>query len=232
MALCASAGYKRNRDTVMSKFKTINYFYTALLPVCLLFNAPVLSAQKIVESGEQVAGFRFDDTASAEPILEYQQNIDMLSAIEDKPSLQVFGNGRVLVHYPVYMKKAGDYEMRLEVAELVALLRDLSGNGVMDFDEKKVKEKVQAHETQLKSKGRFYEISDAMETVVDVKLDEYQKDKTSKKIKNFSRAFKWKNLEQDVVRYKKILEITRVHKSIQKLDMLMSDKRLVNKRSR
>ncbi len=187
----------------MSKSKTINHFCTALLPVLLLLNSPVLLAQKTVESGEQLAGFRFDDTAAAaEPVISYQLNIHMLSGIDDKPSVRVFGDGRVLVHNPVYMKKAGDFEMQLNEVELVDLLRDLSSNGIMDFDEKKVKEKVKAHEAKLKSKGQFYEISDALETVVDIKLDEYQKDNKSKKVKNFSRKFKWKNLEQDAVRYK------------------------------
>ena len=126
----------------MSKSKTINYFFTALLPVFLSFQTSALFAQKIVASGEQSAGFRFDDTATAEPILAYQQNIDMLSAIDDKPTLRVFGNGRVSVHRPVYMKKSGDFEMQLSDAELVSLMRDLSNNGIMVFDEKKVKEKV------------------------------------------------------------------------------------------
>lgn len=216
----------------MSKSKTINYFFTALLPVFLLFSAPALFAQKIIASGEQLAGFRFDDTALAEPIIEYQQNIDMLSAIEDKPSLRVFGDGRVLVHYPVYMKKAGDYEMQLNADELVDLIRDLSSNGIMDFDEKKVKEKVLEHKKRLSAKGQFYEVSDALETVVNVKLDEYQKDKKSKKIKSFTTQFKWKNIEHDAARYKDALDIAKANKSIQVLNRLMNDPRLISKRSR
>ena len=195
----------------MSKSKTINHFFTALLPVFLLLDASALFAQKIVESGEQSAGFRIDDTASAAPILEYQKNINMLSAIDDKPSLRVFGNGRVLVHNPFYMKNAGDFEMRLNDTELVDLVRDLSSNGIMTFDEKKVKEKVRAYDAKMKGKGLFYGVSDGLETVVDVQLDEYQKDKNTKKIKGFSKQFKWKNIEQDAARHKDTLEITRAH---------------------
>lgn len=216
----------------MSKSKTINYFFTALLPVFLLFNTPALFAQKIIASGEQLAGFRFDDTALAEPILEYQKNIDMLSAIDDKPSLRVFGDGRVLVHHPVYMKKAGDFEMQLSDAELVSLMRDLSSNGIMDFDEKKAKEKVKLHAEKLKAKRQFYEVSDALETIVNVKLDEYQKDKKSKKIKSFTTQFKWKNIEQDAARYKDALDIAKANKSIQVLNRLMDDQRLISKRLR
>lgn len=216
----------------MSKSKTINYFFTAWLSVFLLFNTSALFAQKIIASGEQLAGFGFDDTASAEPILEYQQNIAMLSPIDDKPSLRVFGDGRVLVHHPAYMKKAGDFEMRLSDAELVRLLRDLSSNGIMDFDAKKVKEKIKVHEEKLKAKGQFYEVSDTLETMVNVKLDEYQKDKKAKNIKSFSTQFKWKNLEQDAARHKDALEITKANKSIQGLNQMMHDPRLINQRLR
>lgn len=216
----------------MSKSKTINYFFTALLPVFLLFNTSALFAQKIIASGEQLAGFRFDDTASAEPILEYQQNIAMLSAIDDKPSLRVFGDGRVLVHHPVYMKKSGDFEMQLSDTELVSLMRDLSSNGLMDFDENKAKEKLKVHAEKLKAKGQYYEVSDALETIVNVRLDEYQKDKNAKKVKAFTRQFKWKNIEQDAARHKDALDITKANKSIQMLDRLMDDQRLISKRSR
>ncbi len=216
----------------MSKSKTISYFFTALLLVFVLCDTSALFAQKIIPSGEQLAGFRFDDAVSAEPILEYQQDIEMLSAIDDKPSLRVFGDGRVLVHHPVYMKKAGDFEMRLSDAELVSLMRDLSSSGIMDFDEKKAKEKVKVHEDKLKAKGQFYEVSDSLKTSVNVKIDEYQVDKKSKKIKSFSSQFKWKNIEQDAARYKDALEIAKANKAIQSLNRLMNDQRLVHKEAK
>lgn len=216
----------------MSKSKTINYFFTALLSVFLSLNASVLFAQKIVASGVQSAGFRFDDSDSAAPILEYQQNIDMLSAIDDKPSLRVYGDGLVLVHNPVYMKRAGDFKLQLSDVELVSLMRGLSSNGVMTFDEKKVKAKVRAYDKKMKDKGLFYGVSDGFETVVDIKLDEYQKDKSAKKIKGFSKQFKWKNIEQDAVRHKDTVEITKANESIKRLNSLMRDKRLVHREAK
>ena len=96
-----------------------------------------------VASGEKTAGFSFStDVAATEPVIHYQQNIHMLANIDDRPSLTVYGDGRVLVHFPVYMKRAGDYEMQLDETELVSLLQSLSANGVIDFDEKKVKDNI------------------------------------------------------------------------------------------
>ncbi|MCK5665428.1 MAG: hypothetical protein KAI17_18195, partial [Thiotrichaceae bacterium] len=158
-----------------------------------------------------------------------QQNIHMLSSITDRPSLSIFGDGQVIVHYPVYMKKAGDYEMWLDDAELVNLIRALSSDGIMDFDEKKVKEKVQSYKKTLKAKGQFYEISDAVETIVDIYLDEFQKNKASKKMKNFHKKFKWKNIEHDAARFKHDIDIIKANNSIENLNVLMKDERLLKR---
>ena len=214
----------------MYRLNTSNWLPGALLFVFLLLNTSVLFAQKTVESSEQSAGFSMaTDESVAQPVVHYQQNIEMLSKVDDMPSLKVFGNGRVLVHYPVYMKKAGDYEMQLDEVELVDLIRTLSANGILDFDEEKVKQKKQVLEKAFKAKGQFYEISDAVETIIDIKLDEYQKNKASKKIKNFHKQFKWKNIEHDAVRYKHDSDITKANHSIGQLHGLMKDERLLKK---
>ncbi len=215
----------------MYKIKVINSF-VVVISLGLLLNAPAVFAQKKVASNVYSAGFRFDAIATtSQPIILYQQNIALLSDIDDRPTFRVYGDGRVLVHYPPYMKKAGDYEMRLDDAELIELVRNLSVNGVLDFDEKTVKEKLRADENKSKARGQFYEISDAVETVIDVRLDEYQKNTTQKKVKNFTKQFRWKNLEQDAVRHKGRPEITQANKAVRTLDDLMRDQRLVNKRS-
>ena len=205
-----------------------NRFYSVLLPVLLLLSTSAVCAQKTVESGEQSAGFSFaTGVAAIEPVIHFQQNIQMLAGINDRPTLQIFGNGRVLVHYPVYMKKAGDYEMQLDEAELVALIQSLSGNGLMTFDEKKVKEKIKQHKKASKAKGEFYEISDAVESVIDISLDEYQENNKTEKIEKFHKQFRWKNIEHDAVRYKHDSEIVKANNSVTHFTGLMKDKRLL-----
>ena len=215
----------------MDRYKVINYSSISLLLLFLVFSTTALFAQKIVESGEQSAGFIYaTDSDGTEPIIHYQQNIDMLSSITDKASLSVFSDGRVLVHFPVYMKKTGDYEMRLDDVELKHLIKSLSDNGIMDFDEKKVKTKVIAYRKSLKDKGQLYAISDATVTVVDIKLNEYQKNNKSKKIANFHKQFKWKNIEHDAARYKRDTDITKANNSIIQLKGFMHDARLIERK--
>jgi hypothetical protein len=230
--VCKKIGFAANNNKIINMYKfNITISLSAfLLFVSLLAGTTDLYAQKIIESSDLTAGFRFDtDAVLTDPVIHYQQNIHMLSAVDDRPSLQVFGNGRVLVHYPVYMKRAGDYELQLDDIELVNLIQVLSAGGILGFDEKKLKEKIRSYKKKLKAKGQLYEISDAVETVVDIKLDEYQKNSKSKKIKGFHKQFKWKNIEHDAARYKHDSDITKANDSITHLKILMKDVRLVKR---
>lgn len=214
----------------MYRLKTTKYFYGCLLLIFSLSNAPVLLAEHIVDSGVQSAGFRFStDEAAAVPVIYYRQHIHMLSGVDDRPSLKVFGSGRVMVHYPAYMKKAGDYEMQLDVTELSALIRSLSSNGILDFDEKKVTDKIIVHKKSSKRKGEYFEVSDSVESVVDVRLDEYQKNAASINLTGFRKHFKWKNIEHDATRFKGVSEVVRANQSITYLNALMKDSRLMKR---
>lgn len=218
----------------MYNYHTKNYYFVAILMAFLMLCSPVLWAQKIVESNAQEAGFRIVSNlapglSAVEPVIHFQQHVHMLSATNDRPSLKIFGDGLVQVHYPDYMKKAGDYEMQFDDVELIALIRSLSGNGVLDFDEKKIKEKIVANKKALKAKGRYYAVSDAVESIVDVRLDEYQKNNHSQKIQNFKKQFKWENIEHDAARYKNENALTKANESITHLNNLMKDTRLIKK---
>lgn len=217
----------------MDKYKIKNYLPIGALIALLGMQSSVLYAEKRVVSGESSAGFSFATEATAtEPVIHYQQNIQMLANIDDRPSLTVYGDGHVLVHYPVYMKRAGDYEMWLDGVELVSLIQSLSANGVIDFDEKKVKQDVRAYKKQLHAKGQFYEVSDAVETSIDIRLNEYQKNASLPKIKNFKTSFKWKNIEQDASRYKNNRDISKANNSVSQLNALMKDDRLIDRTRR
>lgn len=204
------------------------YSRQLLLFSVILLTGVDVGAQEIIQSKLNAAGFRYS-VNSAVPVIDYQQNIHMLSAVNDRPSVKVYGNGRVVVHYPVYMKKSGDYEMQLSKKELVAMIRSMSNEGLMDFDEKKAKASCRLVANNAKAKGQYSAVSDVLETVVDIKLDEYQKNVLSKKITGFSKRFKWDNLEQDVVRFNNVRELVQVNRFVSYLNDMMSDTRLVKK---
>ena len=134
-------------------------------------------AFRSVDSTQSTAGFRFDDsTANAQPVIEFRQHVHMLADVDDRLTMTIHGDGRVLVHFPVYMKRAGDYEMQLDKDELVSLLSAMAANGVMDFDAKTVRDRIQAkrratHARAKAGKAELFEISDAVDSIIDIRLD-------------------------------------------------------------
>jgi hypothetical protein len=216
-----------------------------LIPVflALFLSTSVWSAGSVTvlakdKSNNRAAGFSFTRNGiqnrtisglSVQPVVRYEQNIHMLSSVDDRPSLQIFGDGHVLVHYPLYMKMSGDYEMQLKETELIDLLHSLSGNGVMNFDTKKHKVERQTEEKALKAKGQFFAISDTVGTTVEIRLDEYQRNRSSKKVTGFYKKFNWNNLEQDAKYFKSIKTLALTNQSINEMKALMKDARLVNR---
>jgi predicted RND superfamily exporter protein len=201
-----------------------------MLLLFVLFQPPVLFAQKVIESSTHSAGFRFaTDNALSGPVIHYQQNVHMLAVTDDMPSVNIFGDGRVLVHYPVYMKKAGDYEMQLSDEELVDLVQSMSSHGIIDFDENKVKQAIGDEKKSARVKGELYTISDTVETSIVIQLDEYQKNQSSPKIKNLKKHFSWENIEQDASRYRNNKEIIKANDSVSRIKGLMKDQRLVKR---
>ena len=227
----------RNR---LFRRQMLDILLALLLAISLaLVTVDTAQAQKRVPAGNDSAGFSFSTgsvnaagrlVSPGEPIISYRLDIAMLAGIDDRPTITVYGDGRVTVHYPVYMKKAGDYEMQLEEDELVSLVQSFSANGVLDFDGKKVKQKIREKRDQRRAKGQLYAISDSTETIIDVRLDEYQKDRSAKAVKRFHKRFRWTDIEHDARRYPQQREIVDANRSVQRLRGLMKDHRLVRRR--
>jgi predicted RND superfamily exporter protein len=130
------------------------------------------------------------------------------------------------------MKMAGDYEMMLSDQELAVLIGDLAKDGVIDFDDNKVKQAVSEEKRSARAKGELYAVSDAVETVIVIQLDEYQKNSSSPKIKKLKKDFRWKNIEQDATHYKNNIAILKANDSVTKIKGLMNDQRLLKKGQR
>lgn len=194
-----------------------------LVSVFLLLHgaAGFASAENGKPAEKTYPAFKYSETA-AEPVIEYNLVHDMLAEPDPEPLLRVYGNGRVHVHYPVYMKKAGDYEIQLSKPELNALIRSLADNGIIDFDHgAAIAHRKQFEAQQRATKGTLYYVSDATETVLDIRLGEYQRSASDKRVINLKKRFTWKNLELDARRDKNNRHIQSAAIGINKLDNLM-----------
>ena len=174
-----------------------------------------------VAASKTLAGFSISPADSL-PIIEYSRNVSMLEDQDIQPMLKVYADGRVHVHMPDYMKKAGDYEYQLPQSEIVALVRSLAKQGVMDFDRERVSLDKHAHDSKMKQKGEFHYVSDSLETVVNIRLRNYQRTSTSVSQANFKKRFSWKNLEQDARYYKNNGSIQSANIAIKELDKLLN----------
>lgn len=84
--------------------------------------------------------------------------VEEIGGIEDPdpgPRVEVYGDGRFFVHFPDYMKKAGDYEGRLSTAELEALVALAEDDAIRTFEPAAVRARVRsrASETRLHARS-------------------------------------------------------------------------------
>jgi hypothetical protein len=229
LLLAASRERREGGDSRTSQGRPMTFFRVGGFQFILcgmLTAAFMLAAEVFGQGGGAPANppqprFRFA-TDAVEPIIEYVEVQEMLAAPDPEPLLRVYGDGRVHVHLPVYMKRAGDYELRLPPAELDELIRSLAQDGIIDFDPVAVAQgRQQAIAQQRATEGTLSVISDATETVITVRLDEYQRGPAAAPILKLNKRFAWKNLQQDARRFPQSQAIQRAAAGQQRLRALL-----------
>lgn len=154
----------------------------------------------------------FDYPRSADfVVVEYTQSHEMLSNEDTTPLLRIFGDGRVVVHYPVYMKRAGDYEMRLSDAQLQALLSQLEQNQVLTFSPGRLVSRIRSlKQALIQSTGVVTERSDNTNTKINVYLENYVPATTGVAQSNFRQSINWKNLDWQAKSLPSVTELTNI----------------------
>ena len=212
-------GFLRIADKNLAKTSVANGRLPVLLILFVSAFSPTTGFTETV--GNTLPQFQFS-AAPSQPIITYTLNHEMLADQDPVPLLQIYGNGKVHAHFPQYMKKAGDYQMQLSPPELVELLHSLEQDGVLDFDHQSAKAyKIQADAQRRSDSGTLFYTSDTTETVIEIKLDAYQRHPLAKRMTDFSKTFNWKNLERDAKRYTQSSEIKRAAASAQRLHSLL-----------
>lgn len=109
------------------------------------------------------------DTSPTALVLQYTETHTGLAQNDPTPRLRVYGDGRMLVYFPPYMKRSGTYETYLTPAELDALLQTLLEQGVMDFDTRSIQRAVQESRVRARtSTSSFFAVSDPTLTRLEV----------------------------------------------------------------
>ena len=188
----------------------------------LLHGASGIAAEEKGKPTERTyPAFKYSETA-AEPVIEYNLVHRMLAKPDPVPLLRIYGNGRVHVHYPAYMTRAGNYELQLSQSELRTLLRALATDGIIDFDPAATRYQRQQFDAQQRAAtGTLFYVSDSSDTVIGIRLNEYQKRPGTARILNLEKRFIWPDLKQDARRFPQLREITNANKAAQRLDTLL-----------
>lgn len=146
------------------------------LAVLLMF-AAAAQAAPLAGSAPTIEPDRRPDAV----VVSYREVLGEIGDADRGPTLTVYGDGRMIAHYPRYMKRAGDYERHLTASELDALLASLAAKGVLEFDPPTVRSAARASRAAAHARARaanapveLFEVSDASTTVIEVAVQRYR----------------------------------------------------------
>ncbi len=131
----------------------------------------------------------------------------MIISKDKTPLLRIYKNGKVLIHYPEYSPKAGDYETELSTGEMQSLLNMVKEKGLSSFDANDVAAKRKnAKKDKETATGVTHEVSEVDETIIEVNLD--QNDIAAGE--NVHKKISWNNLSSDIELYPQISELKKM----------------------
>ena len=159
--------------------------------------------------------------SAAAVVVEYTVFHQMLADNDPTPLLRVYADGRVRVHYPVYMSRAGDYETLLAPDELQGLLADLVADGVLDFDAEATLADRAAAAAAARAAGRLYHVSDVSVTRIDVRVGSYRAPGTSQAIPDFEKNVAWPNVYTDARRFAGVSGVQGLARAEERLRAIM-----------
>ena len=166
-------------------------------------------------------------TAHAEPpaTLEFSREPDALvlelvdrpgELAAEGPAVRVYGNGRVVCHYPAAMKKRGDYELVLPPAELSALVESLAD--LADFEPADARRRLRAK--RAARAGERVRRTDATTTTIALRLARYARPGGPER-RNVAKRIVWRGLASDARRHPDVAPVARLARARARLRALM-----------
>ena len=122
---------------------------------------------------------------------------------DDTPRVRVYGDGRVAVHFPAYMRRAGDYELRLPEPALRTLLASAFA-ALSSFDSTAVGSQVLALETAERNDGLIVDSSDEATTIIEVRFERYGPEGAAGGIGGGVKRVAWTGLANDAGRFRDV----------------------------
>ncbi|MBM4270433.1 MAG: hypothetical protein FJ144_28145 [Deltaproteobacteria bacterium] len=129
--------------------------------------------------------------------------------VDRGPSIEVYGDGTVLAHYPRYMKRAGTWSMRLTKAELEALVQSVANADVVAFDPSVARAEKERAVNAARVAGaskdgarRVFAVHDAATTRLELHLERAERTVPSGRSQAaVAKTIEWPALASDAARY-------------------------------
>ena len=157
-------------------------------------------------------------------VVRYSEVAAELESLGAGRSVEVYGDGRVVSHYPAYMKRAGVHEIRIDEAELEALVTELVEAEVVEYDA----EGLRRRREQLSAARRgvpgtvLYEVSDETLITIELNLERYRaRDAPESSDRPVRKRIDYRGLRADELRYPEVEEIQRLARIRDRLRSVM-----------
>ena len=148
-------------------------------------------------------------TAPDHVVVRYIEVVGELEESDPGPTLTIFGDGRAVAHYPVYMRRAGDHAATLTRNEMDDLVASLAAKGVAGFDAGAVQQQVgaaQAARAAALSTGDvsgavLVAVTDPSTTVIELSIDAYDAGEGGAVLGQTATRAVWRGLSADVAQH-------------------------------
>ena len=138
-------------------------------------------------------------------VLQLSEDVGIRDA-DDTPLVRVYGDGRVAVHFPDYMRRAGDYEFRLPegaVQELVGAAVE----AILPFDSAATESQVLALQAVERSQGLIVSVSDEATTTLEVRFERYRPEGAAQDAGDGFKRATWTGLTDDADRFRDVVAL-------------------------
>ncbi|MCP4656062.1 MAG: hypothetical protein GY856_11670 [bacterium] len=141
-------------------------------------------------------------------VVRYDQVHESIAESDNVLRLSIYGDGRVEIHFPFYLRRSGDFELWLSRSELDELLVELERNGVLDFDPERVRERRdQAEAVRRAREGTLVEVTSFSRIEIEIALRSYTCAEGAAPETDLRRKVSWRSLGPEARLYPELTEL-------------------------
>ena len=159
----------------------------------------------------------FEYPRGADTIVVQLSRAGGITDADETPLLRIYGDGRALVHFPAYMRQAGDYALQLGDGEMEDLISALVESGLMEFDPAVTSSQLRALQASQRDRavqrgqpGTLSFRSDETTTSIEVRLERYRPARGNAEVFNPMKRITWRGLQSQAERFPEIPQLDRL----------------------